>query len=182
MSGMSAPTPAASCIANPNIVGGNSNTINPGTYCGITVSGGNNVQFNSGTYIIKTGNLTINGGNFSPTATNVLIYIPASNAAGRVNITGGNMHWNGIVGNGADGMVFWVANAATQNITGGNYTINGVTYMPGAGLTYQGGNGTQQTLVVDNLTVVGGNILTPAPSSLLSGGGGSLQGGAFLVE
>ena len=180
MSGMTAPTPDATCNPNPNITGGNSNTINAGTYCGISVSGGNNVQFNSGIYILKTGNLTISGGNFSSTTTNVLIYIPASNTTGKINITGGNMHWNGLSGNGVDGMVFWVANSAAQNITGGNYTINGVTYMPNSALTYTGGNGTQQTLVVDSLTVTGGNINTPATSSLFSGGG--LPGGSFLIQ
>jgi len=180
MSGMTAPTPAGTCNPNPNISGGNSNTIGPGTYCGITVSGGNNVQFNSGIYILSSGNLTINGGNFSSTVTNVLIYIPASNASGKINITGGNMHWSGISGNGADGMVFWVANSAAQNITGGNYTINGITYMPGCALTYTGGNGTQQTLVVDSLNLTGGNINTPASSSYFSGGGAT--GGAFVVE
>jgi hypothetical protein len=179
-SGMTAPTPANTCLPDPNISGGNSNTISQGTYCGITVSGGNNILFSSGIYILKSGNLTINGGNFSSTVTNVLIYIPPSNATGAINITGGNMHWNGISGNGADGFVFWVANSAAQTITGGNYTINGVTYMPSSALTYNGGNGTQQTLVVDNLTLTGGNINSPYASGLFSGGG--IPGGAFLVE
>ena len=85
-----------------------------------------------------------------------------------------------MVGNGADGMVLWVANSTAQKITGGNYPINGVTYMPSAALTYSGGNGTQQTLVVDSLTVTGGNITTAATSSFFSGGG-TQAGGAFLV-
>jgi Putative Flp pilus-assembly TadE/G-like len=179
-SGMTAPTPAGTCTPDPSISGGNSNTIGPGTYCGITVSGGNNVQFNSGVYILSSGNLTINGGNFSTTATNVLVYIPPSNASGKINITGGNMQWNGISGNGADGFLFWVANSAAQNITGGNYTMNGVVYMPNSALTYAGGNGTQQTLVVDNLTITGGNINSAATSSMFTGSGPA--GGAYLVE
>ncbi|HWB85495.1 MAG TPA: pilus assembly protein TadG-related protein [Bryobacteraceae bacterium] len=179
-SGMTAPTVADVCQADPHISGGNTNNLNSGTYCGITVSGGNNITFNSGIYVLKTGNLTVNGGNFSTTATNVLFYIPSSNSTGKINITGGNMHWNGITGNGADGFVFWVANSAAQNITGGNYTINGVVYMPSSALTYNGGNGAQQTVVVNSATVNGGNITTPATSGLFSGGG--LPGGAFLVE
>ena len=55
------------------------------------MSSENNIQFNSGIYILKTGNLTINRGELSSTATNVLIYIPASNASGKINISGGNM-------------------------------------------------------------------------------------------
>jgi len=180
-SGMTPPTPAANCSSDPNITGGNTNNISPGTYCGITVSGGNNVLFGSGVYILKTGNLTISGGNFSTTTTNVLFYIPSSNSSGKINITGGNMHWSGISGNGADGFVFWVDNSAAQNITGGNYTINGVTYMPNSALTYTGGNGTQQTLVVDTLSITGGNITSSAPSSYFSGGSGGLSG-PYMVE
>lgn len=179
-SGMTAPTPAGSCTANPNISGGNSNTISPGTYCGITISGGNNITFSSGTYILSSGSLTIDGGNFSTTATNVLIYIPSTNTTGQINITGGNMVWNGSTSSTANGFVFWVANSAAQNITGGNYTINGVTYMPNSALTYNGGNGTQQTLVVDSLTVTGGNISSNAASSLFTAGGPAA--GAYVVE
>lgn len=94
-------------------------------------------------------------------------------------MTGGNMVWNGISGNGADGLVFRAANSAAQNITGGNYTINGVIYMPNSNLTYTGGNATQQTLVVDTLTVVGGNIASSYASSNFTG---SDVSGAHLVE
>jgi Flp pilus assembly protein TadG len=180
-SGMTAPTPATPCKPNPNISGGNSNTISPGTYCGITISGGNNVLFSSGIYILSSGNLTVNGGNFSSTVTNVLIYIPASNATGQINISGGNMQWTGISGNGADGFVFWVANSAAQSITGGNAAINGVMYMPNSALTYSGGNGTTETIVANTLDMEGGNISSPASSADFSGGGGA-AGGAFLVE
>jgi len=179
-SGMTAPTVGTPCTANPNIMGGNTNNLSPGTYCGITVSGGNNVLFGSGIYVLSSGDLTINGGNFSSTVTNVLFYIPPTNAAGKINISGGNMQWTGISGNGADGFVFWVANSAAQTITGGNYTINGVTYMPNSALTYNGGNGTQQTLVVDTLVMTGGNINSPYSSGLYSSGGP--PAGAYIVE
>jgi Flp pilus assembly protein TadG len=179
-SGMTAPTPAGSCISDPHISGGNSNTISPGTYCGITISGGNNIYFTSGTYILSSGSLTVSAGNFSAALSNVLIYIPASNATGAVNITGGNMNWTGISGGGTDGFVFWVANSAAQKITGGNYTINGVTYMPSAPLTYTGGNGTQQTIVADTISISGGNIAQSASSTYFTGGGG--VGGVFLLQ
>jgi hypothetical protein len=180
MSGMTAPTPAASCSTDPNITGGSNNVISPGTYCGITVKGGTNTTFSSGVYILKTGDLKISGGTFSTTATNVMFYIPASNTTGKINITCCNIHWNGVVGNGADGIVFWVANGVAQTVTGGNYTINGITYMPNSALTYTGGNGTIQTVIVDSLTVTGGTLTSPAASSYFTGGG-SQPGGAFLV-
>jgi hypothetical protein len=179
-SGMTAPTPAGSCTADPHISGGNSNIIYPGTYCSITISGGNNIYFASGTYIVKSGSLTVSGGNFSSSLSNLLVYIPAGNSSGKINITGGNMRWTGPYGGSTDGLVFWVANSAAQNITGGNYTINGVTYMPSAALTYTGGNGTQQTVVAATLKVNGGNISAPASSSYFTGGGGA--GGVFPVE
>jgi Flp pilus assembly protein TadG len=180
-SGMTAPTFSGCTYSNVTINGGNSNTISPGTYCGnLTVSGGNNITFSSGIYILENGSLNVNGGNFSTAATNVLIYIPASNTTGAINITGGNMVWNGISGNGADGFVFWVANSGVQqHITGGNYTINGVVYMPSSPVTYTGGNGTQQTVVVDTLAITGGNITSPYSSSYFNGGG--LSGG-YLVQ
>ncbi len=180
-SGMTAPTVASSCLPNPNISGGNSNTISPGTYCGITVSGGNNIIFSSGIYVLKTGNLTVNGGNFATAVTNVMIYIPPTNPTGQINISGGNMHWSGITGSGADGFVFWVANSAAQVINGSNYTINGVMYMPNSALTYNGGNGSQQTVVADTLTVNGGNITSAASSSYFTGSGGGVNG-AYIVE
>ena len=178
-SGMTTPTPASSCQADPKISGGTSNVIGPGTYCGISVSGGTGIQFNSGIYILKTGSLTISGGSFTSTTTNVLFYIPSSNATGQINITGGNMQWSGLSGNGADGFVFWSDNSAAQNVTGGNYTIKGVTYMPNSALKYTGGNGTLQTLVVDTLTVTGGNISQPASSAYF--GAGSVSG-TYIME
>jgi hypothetical protein len=179
MSGMTAPTPAASCLTDPNITGGSGNVISPGTYCGITVKGGTNTQFQSGIYILKTGNLKISGGTFSSTAPNVLFYIPASNTTGKISITCCNTTWNGLVGNGADGVVFWVANSAAQTVTGGSYSINGVYYMPSAALTYTGGTGTTQTIIADSLTVTGGTITSPASSSYFTGT--TQPGGAFLV-
>jgi Flp pilus assembly protein TadG len=179
-SGMTAPTPVSPCTADPKISGGTSNTINPGTYCGITISGGTNIYFTSGTYILSSGSLTVSGGIFSSTLSDVLIYIPASNSTGTINITGGGMNWTGISGGNTDGFVFWVANSAAQTITGGNYTINGVTYMPSAALSFTGGNGTTQTIVADTISITGGNISNPATSTYFSGGGG--VGGVFLMQ
>jgi len=182
-SGMTAPTPAGNCITDPNISAGNNITLNPGTYCGLTISGGTNIYFNSGTYIIKTGSLTISGGTFSNTLSNLLIYIPASNTTGKINLNGVNgsgMNWSGLVGGNQDGFLFWVANSAAQSLSGGAYNLNGVMYMPNCAFQYTGGNGTQQTVVVDTITITGGNLTSSAPSSFFSGGG--QVGGAFLVE
>jgi len=180
-SGMVAPTPSAGCdYTNYSVSGGSSNVLSPGTYCGdLKVSGGTGISFSSGVYILKTGNLVISGGVFSNTATNVLFYIPTSNASGQFNITGASPVWNGISGNGADGFLFWADNSAAQSITGGNYTFNGVIYMPNSSLSYSGGNGTQQSIVAYKLTVTGGNITSNYPSGNYSGGGVS---GAHLVE
>ena len=178
-SGMTAPSQGA-CLPNPNYSGTNSATVTAGNYCsGITISGSNNVLF-SGIYVLSGGNLSITASNFSTTSTNVLIYVPASNATGQINISGSNANWNGISGQGADGFVIWVANSQAQTIAGSNNTINGVIYMPNSTLNYTGSNATQSTLVVDKLNVTGCNITSPASSSLF--GGGNFAGGSFILE
>jgi len=180
-SGMTTPTVSSGCdYSNFSISGGIGPTASPGTYCGnLSVNGGVNVYFNSGIYVLKSGSLNISGGNFSSTASNVLFYIPPSNTTGQINISGGNMVWNGISGHGADGFLFWAANSAAQVITGSNYTFNGVLYMPNSLLTYNGGNGAQQTVVADTLTVTGGNITSSYSSGNFTGSGIS---GTYIVE
>ncbi len=179
-SGMTAPS-LGSCVPNPNYSGTNTATLSPGNYCsGISISASNNVLFQSGIYVLSGGNLTISGSNFSTTATNILIYVPASNTTGQINIGGSNANWSGISGQGADGFVIWVANSQTQTIAGSNNTINGVIYAPNATVNYTGSNATQTTLVADKVVVTGCNISSPASSTYFSGGG--VSAGTYVLE
>src|SRR5207248_9882842 len=61
------------CTADPSISGGTV-SLNPGTYCGITISGNANVTFNSGTFILLGGGFHAGSSNTTLTGTGVTFY------------------------------------------------------------------------------------------------------------
>lgn len=179
VSGLTAPTPGTPCTADPNISGGNSNPIPSGTYCSLSISGGNGIVF-SGTYIITTGNFSISGGNFSTGAGGATFYIPSSNSGG-IQISGGNGTFTAPTSGGLAGFSFWQNNSGSANVSGSNVTVNGIIYMPSASLNYSGSNtAATMSIVVNKITMSGGNISQPATSSFFSNGG-SVSGG-FIIQ
>jgi hypothetical protein len=179
VSGLTGPTPGSPCTADPNISGGNSNPIASGTYCSLTISGGNGIVF-SGTYIITTGNFTINGGNFSTAAAGATIYIPASNATGSVQVSGGNGTLTAPSSGSLSGFAIWQNNSVAANVSGSNFTINGIIYMPSVSLSFSGSNtAATMSIVVNKITMSGGNISQPATSGFFANGA-SFSGGAII--
>jgi len=175
ISGLTAPTPAGSCTANPNYSGGvgqNNITIPSGTYCGIGISGGTGLVL-SGTYIIKTGSFSVSGGNITTAAGGATIYFPPSNASGTLSNSGGNMTLTAPTSGTLQGFAIWKdsATANSYSMSGGNVTINGIIYMPATAVTYSGGNTpVTQTIIVDTITMSGGNISQPAYSPYFASG------------
>jgi hypothetical protein len=179
VSGLTAPTPGTPCTADPNISGGNSNPIASGTYCSLTISGGNGIVF-SGTYIITTGNFSMVGGNFSTGAGGATIYIPASNSTGSIQISGGNGTFTAPSSGNLGGFALWQNNSVAANVSGANVTVNGIIYMPSASLTYSGSNtAATMSIVVNKITMSGGNISQPATSGFFSNGA-SFSGGTLI--
>lgn len=170
VSGLTAPTPATPCTADPNISGGNSNPIAAGTYCSLTISGGNGIVF-SGTYIITSGNFSISGGNFSTAAGGATIYLPSTNTTGGIEISGGNGTFTAPTSGSLQGFALWQNNSLSANVSGGNFTVNGIIYMPNASLAYSGSNtAATMSIVVNTLSMSGANISQPAESSYFSNG------------
>jgi hypothetical protein len=179
VSGLTGPTPGSPCTADPNISGGNSNPIASGTYCSLTISGGNGIVF-SGTYIITTGNFTIVGGNYSTAGGGATIYIPASNSTGSVQISGGNGTLTAPSSGSLSGFAIWQNNSVAATVSGSNDTVNGIIYMPSASLTYSGSNtAATMSIVVNTITMSGGNISQPATSGFFSNGA-SFSGGTII--
>lgn len=121
-------------------------TLNPGVYCGgITLTGGANVTLNSGTYILDSGDLKV-AGNAALTGSGVTLILTSSGSAssiGSVEFDGGStVQLSAQTTGSLAGMVIWVDhNAPLQNntIAGGSGNIfTGVIYMPSEDPTYAG--------------------------------------------
>ena len=169
LSGMTTPTPASPCIADPNLTSG-SKSITQGTYCSITVKGGS-MTLGAGTYIISAGDFKNSGGTVDATA-GVTIYFPAS--SGDLNVTSNNtFELTAPSGGSYDGIALW-KDGSSSSLNSATFpaglTINGVIYMPYTKLTYTGGTTpVSQSIIVDTLTLTGGNITQPATSTFLGG-------------
>lgn len=173
------PPPVGSpCTLDPNVNSG-SQTLNPGTYCGVTIGGGT-VTFNPGVYVI-TGNFNVSGGTVNG-ATGVMFY----ETTGTINLSGGVLNLSAPTtsnsGTGAKaGIVLWQAASDTNaaKISGGS--LAGALYFPGASLTISGGSATPYTIVVaKTVQIPGGTLTLNADYSSL--GDGSPIKSAVLVE
>ncbi|MGA8677435.1 MAG: pilus assembly protein TadG-related protein [Candidatus Acidiferrales bacterium] len=125
------PPTAGACVANPNLSGNGTVTLNPGNYCnGISITGNYNVTFSSGVYILgsgfaPTGNITLSG-------TGVTFYV----TSGAISLTGNTTYNFSAPTSGAlEGILFWQAKTDTSaaNFTGNSSSsLEGALYFPGA--------------------------------------------------
>jgi hypothetical protein len=182
VSGLIAPTPAGSCLADPGYSGSVNNvTIPSGTYCGITNSGSTGLIL-SGTYIIETGSFIMSGGNIATAAGGATIYFPPSNS-GTVTVSGGTLALNAPTTGSLAGIAIWDNNtvANSMSISGGNFAVNGIIDMPNSHLNYSGGSTpVQQTIIANTLTMSGGSISQPATSPYFSNG--ATLSGNFIIQ
>jgi hypothetical protein len=157
-------------------------TIDPGIYSSIKISGYGSLVLNPGTYLIEGGGLTVTGcGNLS--GDGVFIY----NAGSYFPDPGGSMGGITLRGNGMidltaetagdyAGVVIFQARDNTRALALGGCAasgLNGIVYAPNALLTLQGYAQLDASLIVDELNVGGSSLLTQmAPGS----DGGDLPG------
>jgi Tfp pilus assembly protein PilX len=167
------PTPTTPCTADPGISGGTV-TLNPGTYCGISITGNATVTFNSGTYILLGGGLSAGSANTTLTGTGVTFYNTCSSAP----CNGGSSGYQPIslTGNVAvtfsaptsgpySGILFHqdptVNNPSQDKITGNSsMSLTGALYFPKSNLLFSGGSvaTSGNTMVVaDTVTFSGGS-------------------------
>jgi hypothetical protein len=176
---LTAPTPAGTCITDPNYNNVTNITIPSGTYCGLTINSGTGIVL-SGTYIITQGNFKMSNGTVTTAAGGALIYI-ASTSTGGFDLTNGSLTLNGLTSTTNNGLALWQANTKDATITNTGAAINGVIYVPNSLLNYTGGStGVSQTIVANTFSLTGGTIGHPAVSSLYSSG--ASIGGNFIVQ
>jgi len=167
------PTPTTPCTPDPGITGGTV-TLDPGTYCGITITGNATVTFNSGTYVLLGGGLSAGSSNTTLTGNGVTFYNTCSSGA----CNGGSSGYQPIslTGNVAvtfsaptsglySGILFHqdptVNNPSQDKITG-NSTMNltGALYFPKSNLLFSGGSvatSGNTMIVADTVTFSGGS-------------------------
>jgi hypothetical protein len=179
---------APTCTSSINISGGKS-TIQPGSYCGFSVSGQSNVTMSPGVYYISGGNFTTSG-QATLTGDNVTIIMTNSSTSstatiGSVSLSGGTSVTITPPTTGTTaGFSFITDRRATSSNTnsfsgGSSQNISGVIYMPTAYLDYSGQANTSQpclSIIAYGASISGGASL--GNGCVVTGGGGNPQ----LVE
>ena len=131
-------------------------TLNPGTYCGLTINGSVNVTFNPGTYVFE-GNVIVNGGD-TISGTGITWYFSSgsltmngSSSADLVAPTTGTYAGILIYQNPSDTSGI-ILNGQSNSIWQGS------VYAPGASLTINGGGNAAAYTIVDtaSMTINGG--------------------------
>jgi Flp pilus assembly protein TadG len=157
------PPTAGGCVANPNLVGNGTATLNPGNYCnGISATGNWTLTFNPGVYILSggfgggfTGNVTLSG-------TGVTFYI----SSGSVSLTGNTTYnFSAPTSGPLEGILFWQAKADSDaaTFTGNSSSVlTGALYFPGAQVTTTGNSASSIYLIVvaQSLSWTGNTALT----------------------
>lgn len=181
-----APSPGGGCGS---FVVSTAVTLDPGTYCKITINDGGAVTFNPGLYILDNGpGLQITG---TGTATNnsggVTFYITPS--GGAVTFSGsGNVSLSAstsAVDTLPPGILFFqdAGNTAAADVSegaSGNVQLQGIMYFPTAPLTIAGSvTGTNAVIVAGSINVTGS---TPLVADSTSVPGGSPLLSVSLVE
>jgi Flp pilus assembly protein TadG len=143
-------------------------TIDPGVYCGgITVTGHAVLTMNPGLYIITSGGLSV-GGQATLNGSGVTTYVKS----GSVGLAGGattnitaptSGEWQGIL--------FYQdrSNTSAASLVGGSgQLMTGVLYFPTTHMDYTGGNSTtaqQVTIISDTLNITGNSYVTSSGNS-----------------
>ncbi|MGI9070108.1 MAG: pilus assembly protein TadG-related protein [Bryobacteraceae bacterium] len=166
------PSPSSPCTPDPGITGGTV-SLNPGTYCGITISGNANVTFNTGTYILSGGGFHAGSSGTTLTGTGVTFYNTCSTSPCNGGSSGyqpisltGNLTANlsAPTSGSYQGILFYqdptVQTTSSDQITGNtSMQLTGALYFPKSELKFAGGSssGGATMIVADTVTFTGGS-------------------------
>lgn len=145
-----------------SVSGSTAQTLQPGCYNGLTLSGSGAVTLAAGIYYIN-GPLSINGSG-AVSGTNVTFYLPNSNNAS-VNTNGsGALNLAAPTTGAYNGILFYQnpSNTNAMSINGsGGLNLQGILYAPGAPLTLNGSGSSQfyTAIVTSSLTFNGSGSL-----------------------
>ena len=177
---MAPPTVGSCNVTGLSMGSHDTQTINPGVYCGgISLGSHAHLTLNPGFYIVK-GGISL-GGQSEISGTGVTIYIQS----GGVSMAGGTaVNLTAPSSGDWQGILFYQdrSDTAPSTLVGGSLqAMNGVLYFPSANLTYTGGsstNATATTIVADTLTMVGNSFISAAATTRFTGN----TGGVALIE
>ena len=162
------PKPTPSSCKTPTLPTNTSSiTLDPGTYCGLTVSNSQIVKLNPGVYIFDGGGITASG-NSQITGTNVTLVLTSSGTTyGGVSLgNGSNMTLtpttaatNPTVSANYYGIALWLDPAGAKSLTVSgsvNLTVTGAIYAPASTVTWSNGGSSPCTqLVAARMTLSG---------------------------
>jgi hypothetical protein len=180
--------PCTTCVTTTNLSISSDQTVNPGSFNSIHITGGN-VTLNPGVYVIGSGGLTING-NANVTGTGVTFYITNG---GSVQINGtGTVTFYAPTTDPYAGILFYQdpndTSAATINGTSSSI-FQGALYFPSASLDFSGtagstsfNSGAAYTIIVSDALVVNGTATVNINGDFSSLPGGSPVHTTVLVE
>lgn len=146
---------AGSCMKDPGI-NGQSTTLGPGCYNGLSINGGGTVTFTSGVYIVNGPLQFNNTGTIN--ATGATFYLPPG-ASALVN-GGGTLNLSAPTSGTYDGILFYQSRNNSQQVTfngSATSTIKGILYLPNANLLMNGSSNNKiyTALIVKSVTLNG---------------------------
>jgi hypothetical protein len=161
LAGLAAPT-GGTFRGSVSLGGTNTQTIDPGVYSQISVSGNASLTLNTGVYVIAGGGFTVTG-RASVSGNGVMIYNAGSNypnpggSSGSVNLSGkGAISLSPAADGSYPGVLIFQArdNASAVALSSNGIVMPGGTvYAPAAALTMDGGGQFKGSLVVGTLTL-----------------------------
>jgi fibronectin-binding autotransporter adhesin len=166
------PPSAGSTRGAVNLGGNSIQTIQPGTYTQIAVSGNANLTLVPGVYVVTSGGFSASG-HATIKGRGVVVYI----AAGSINLSGNSTALLTAPTSGAYiGVSIFQARSDSSaiNLSGNVYLSSGTLYAPNAALNLSGNSNLSAPLIVDQLALSDNADPSPAPPSRLSVGQASL--------
>jgi hypothetical protein len=175
---------ASGCAAYTN----KSQTLSPGTYCGLTINNGVTVSMNPGVYIIKGGTFSVQSGTLSGTGVTIALTGSGSNYAVVSIANNATVSLSAPTTGGTAGLVFFAdpnsPNTSVSSFQGGaQESLTGALYFPSQTVQYSNGTSTTATctqLIAWHMQFTGGASFN---SSCANTGVGTVGGSpSQLVE
>ncbi len=145
------PTPSTPCKTidtSPQVI-----TLNPGTYCGLTLLDSKSVTLSSGVYIFDGGGIAASGNNIQITGTNVtLVFTSSGSSYGNISLSGSvTVNLTPMTHGVTAGIAIWLDKAGGKPIASSgtnNFTITGAIYAPNSQVAWSGGGGSPCTQLI----------------------------------
>jgi Flp pilus assembly protein TadG len=138
----------SACSSSINIGGGQTTSINPGSYCNVNIGNGATVTMNPGTYFIDGGSFNLNGG-ATVTGNGVTVILTSSTGSsfGTISIGNGTTPTLTAPSSGPTAGFLFIVDRRAANLTntfsgGTNQKYSGIMYMPTVGVSFSNGSST----------------------------------------